>query len=115
MALSGGMRQRVGLARALFGDPRLIILDEPNSNLDEEGDKALAQALANIKAAKRTAVIVTHRQQILAHVDRILVLAAGNAVALGTRDEVTARIRGARLAAVNGAKTPLAKPERSAA
>ncbi len=94
MALSGGMRQRVGLARALYGDPRLIILDEPNSNLDEEGDKALAQALANIKAAKRTVVVVTHRQQILAHVDRILVLASGNAVALGTRDEVMARIRG---------------------
>jgi ATP-binding cassette subfamily C protein/ATP-binding cassette subfamily C protein EexD len=100
-ALSGGTRQRVGLARALYGDPRLIILDEPNSNLDDEGDKALAQAIANMKAAKRTVVVVTHRPQILAHIDRLLVMSFGNAIACGPRDEVVTRMRGMKVAAVD--------------
>jgi ATP-binding cassette subfamily C protein/ATP-binding cassette subfamily C protein EexD len=83
VALSGGMRQRVGLARALYGDPRLLILDEPNSNLDEEGEKALGDALAAMKAAGRTVVVVTHRPQLLAHVDQILVMSFGTALAFG--------------------------------
>jgi ATP-binding cassette subfamily C protein/ATP-binding cassette subfamily C protein EexD len=88
------MRQRVGLARALYGNPRLLILDEPNSNLDEEGEKALADALAAMKAAKQTVIVVTHRPQVLAHVDRILVMSFGTALAYGPRDEVIARMRG---------------------
>lgn len=71
----------VGGRRDLYGDPRLSILDEPNSNLDDDGDRALAQAVANMKAAKRTVVIVTHRPQIVAHIDRMLVLSFGNAIA----------------------------------
>jgi PrtD family type I secretion system ABC transporter len=99
-ALSGGTRQRVGLARALYGDPRLIILDEPNSNLDDEGDKALGQAIANMKAANRTVVVVTHRPQVLGHIDQLLVMSFGNAIAFGPRDEVIARMRGLKVAAV---------------
>ena len=94
VALSGGMRQRVGLARALYGDPRLLILDEPNSNLDEDGEKALAEALAAMKAAGRTVIVVTHRPQLLAHVDTILVMSFGTALACGPRDQVIAQMRG---------------------
>lgn len=97
MALSGGMRQRVGLARALYGDPRLIILDEPNSNLDEDGEKALASAMAAMRAARRTVIVVTHRPQILAHADRIMVMSFGKALVTGPRDDVIARMRGQKV------------------
>jgi ATP-binding cassette subfamily C protein/ATP-binding cassette subfamily C protein EexD len=97
VALSGGMRQRVGLARALHGNPRLIILDEPNSNLDEEGEKALGQAMAAMKSAGRTVIVVTHRPQILAHVDRVMVMSFGKALACGPRDEVIAKMRGQKV------------------
>jgi ATP-binding cassette subfamily C protein/ATP-binding cassette subfamily C protein EexD len=97
VALSGGMRQRVGLARALYGDPRLLILDEPNSNLDEDGEKALAEALAAMKAAGQTVIVVTHRPQLLAHVDSILVMCFGTALACGPRDHVIAQMRGGRV------------------
>jgi ATP-binding cassette subfamily C protein/ATP-binding cassette subfamily C protein EexD len=97
MAFSGGMRQRVGLARALYGDPRLIVLDEPNSNLDQEGERELASAMAAMRAAGQTVVVVTHRQQILAHVDHILVMTFGQALVTGARDEVIAKMRGQRV------------------
>jgi PrtD family type I secretion system ABC transporter len=97
VALSGGMRQRVGLARALHGNPRLIILDEPNSNLDEEGEKALGQAMAAMKSAGRTVIVVTHRPQILAHVDRVMVMSFGKALTCGPRDEVIAKMRGQKV------------------
>ncbi|MDU6725162.1 MAG: type I secretion system permease/ATPase [Bradyrhizobium sp.] len=97
VALSGGMRQRVGLARALYGDPRRLILDEPNSNLDEDGERALAHAMAQAKAAGRTVIVVTHRPQLLAHVDRIMVMSFGKSLAFGERDEVIARMRGQRV------------------
>jgi ATP-binding cassette subfamily C protein/ATP-binding cassette subfamily C protein EexD len=97
VALSGGMRQRVGLARALYGNPRLIVLDEPNSNLDDDGEKALAQALAAMKEACRTVIVVTHRPQLLAHVDRILVMSFGKTLVCGPRDEVIAKMRGQKV------------------
>ncbi len=96
-ALSGGTRQRVGLARALYGNPRLIILDEPNANLDEEGDRALGKALAEMKAAGRTVIVVTHKPQVLSHVDKILVLSFGMTLAFGPRDTVIQNMRGQRL------------------
>jgi PrtD family type I secretion system ABC transporter len=108
VALSGGMRQRVGLARALYGDPRLIVLDEPNSNLDQEGEKALAGAMAAMRAAKRTVIVVTHRQQVLANVDRILVMGLGRALVCGTRDEVIAKTRGHRLVLTDAAGDQIA-------
>ena len=98
VALSGGMRQRVGLARALYGCPRLVILDEPNSNLDEEGEKALGRAMASMKAAGCTVIAVTHRNLLLAHVDKLMVMSFGQVIAQGPRDEVIANIRGNKIA-----------------
>ena len=98
VALSGGMRQRVGLARALYGCPRLVILDEPNSNLDEEGEKALGRAMAAMKAAGCTVIAVTHRNLLLAHVDKLMVMSFGQVIAQGPRDEVIANIRGNKVA-----------------
>ena len=98
--LSGGMRQRVALARALFGSPRLVVLDEPNSNLDDEGERSLLASIARMKAAGRTVVLVTHRPQILRAIDNVLVLNQGRQVAFGPTDEVAAKMRGNKLAAV---------------
>jgi ATP-binding cassette subfamily C exporter for protease/lipase/ATP-binding cassette subfamily C protein EexD len=86
--LSPGQRQRVALARALYGDPRLVVLDEPNSNLDGAGESALAQALTRLRADGVTAVIVTHRPSLIAHVDKILVLDAGRVTSYGPASEV---------------------------
>jgi len=91
--LSGGMRQRVGLARALYGDPQLLILDEPNASLDEAGDASLVQAIVQAKARGATVILVTHRTQILAHVDLLMILRDGQMQAFGLRDEVLNALR----------------------
>ncbi|MGF1526373.1 MAG: type I secretion system permease/ATPase [Candidatus Competibacterales bacterium] len=89
--LSGGQRQRVGLARALYGDPVLIILDEPNSNLDEAGESALLEAFADLRRRGRTVIVITHRPNILSCTDRVLLLNQGRIAALGPRDEVLSK------------------------
>ena len=76
-ALSGGQRQRIGLARAVFGNPAIIVLDEPNSNLDDDGEAALVQAVLQMKAAGTTVVIISHRPSILSATDQIMILDAG--------------------------------------
>jgi len=88
--LSGGQRQRIGLARALFGNPALIVLDEPNASLDAEGEAALLAALNEVRKNEQTVILITHKTSILADVDRILVLKEGEIHALGTVDEIIA-------------------------
>ena len=86
-ALSPGQRQRIALARALYGDPRLILLDEPNSNLDAAGETALAATISNLRG-QSTVVVVTHRNALIQHVDKILVLDAGRVQHFGPTAEV---------------------------
>jgi PrtD family type I secretion system ABC transporter len=93
--LSGGQRQMIGLARALFGTPRLVVLDEPNSNLDGESEALLIQSLARVKEGGATLVLVSHRPALVQGVDKVLVLRDGAAEIFGPRAEVMKRLMGA--------------------
>jgi PrtD family type I secretion system ABC transporter len=87
-ALSAGQRQRLGLARALYGDPFLTVLDEPNSNLDADGEQALIQALLSVRARGGIAVVIAHRPSVMAALDQALIMAGGEMKAFGPKDEV---------------------------
>jgi ABC-type protease/lipase transport system fused ATPase/permease subunit len=90
--LSGGQRQRIALARAVYGDARLIVLDEPNANLCADGELALCQALERLKEQGRTIVVISHRPSILRSVDKLLILRHGRIDMFGARDEVLASL-----------------------
>ena len=93
IGLSGGQRQRIGLARAVFGDPSLIVLDEPNANLDQAGESALAGAIAELKRRGAAIVMVGHRPSTLSEATKILLLKEGRVQLFGPRDEVLAKLR----------------------
>ena len=101
VAVSGGQRQRIALARALFGDPALVVLDEPNAHLDGEGEKGLAATVRRLRERGVTVVLIAQRTGIAALADHVLVLnKAGTMEASGPRDEILQRLRRANLAAV---------------
>ena len=91
--LSGGQRQRIGLARALYGEPALVVLDEPNANLDDEGEAALVRAVQVMKAKGKTVVLISHRPGIVGVADRLLILHQGTVQASGPRDGVLAALQ----------------------
>jgi ABC-type protease/lipase transport system fused ATPase/permease subunit len=105
--LSGGQRQRIGLARAIFGDPRLVVLDEPNANLDQTGEAALAAAVNELKERAGAIIIVGHRPSTLAQADKILLLKEGRVEIFGPRDEVLQRLR--KASGQNGS-VPMQRP-----
>ena len=103
--LSGGQRQRIGLARALYGDPVYVVLDEPNSSLDDEGDAALAQAIAQARSRGAVVVVITHRTSVLNVATKMLVMRDGQMQAFGPRDEVLMALqKAARQGAAPGAQ-----------
>jgi len=101
-ALSGGQRQRIGLARAVYGNPPLIVLDEPNSNLDSAGETALLQAIGHLRAAGKTIILITHKANIIAGVDKLLVISDGALQFFGPRDDVMAKLAGPRVVPMQG-------------
>jgi PrtD family type I secretion system ABC transporter len=101
--LSGGQRQRIALARAVYGDPCLLVLDEPNSNLDSIGEESLARTMAKMRERGAIVIVVTHRMTMINHCDDVLVMHSGTVHALGERDQIVARLsnnRSQRLAVV---------------
>lgn len=92
--LSGGQRQRIGLARAVYNSPRLLVLDEPNSNLDDQGEKELVDAMKRISSQGSTIIVITHRPLILQSVDKILVMKDGAQVSFGDREQILSHLMG---------------------
>ncbi len=110
-ALSAGQRQRIGLARALYGDPVLIVLDEPNANLDAEGETALIETIQSTRDRGATVVIIAHRHRAISVTDKLLALKDGVQIAFGIRDEVLTSMAQARGAVVPKEKlSVVAKP-----
>ena len=109
LKLSGGQRQRIGLARAIFGRPRLVVLDEPNASLDHEGEEALHRAIVALKQCGTTIVMVAHRPSVLGLADKLLVLRQGMVEAYGSRADIIAKLNHA--ASVRRPAVPLHPPQ----
>ncbi|HET7868368.1 MAG TPA: ATP-binding cassette domain-containing protein, partial [Burkholderiaceae bacterium] len=105
-SLSGGHCQRIALARALYGLPRLVLLDEPNAHLDSEGEEALSAAIDALKRAGSTVVLVSHRPALMRHADRLAVLREGVLEAIGPRDAMLARLSGSTVQRLRPAADP---------
>jgi ABC-type protease/lipase transport system fused ATPase/permease subunit len=90
--LSAGQRQRIALARALYGDPFLLVLDEPNSNLDSDGEIALIKAIEGVKARRGVVIVIAHRPTVLSVADMVAVIGNGQLTAIGPRDEVLRKV-----------------------
>ncbi|NRB30332.1 MAG: type I secretion system permease/ATPase [Rhizobiaceae bacterium] len=114
LGLSGGQRQRIGLARAFYGDPKIMVLDEPNANLDDDGELALRKALAATRSAGVTVIIVTQRKQVLNVVDQILRLHSGSLDYLGTREEFAQILQQRRQSLAEAQKAQSAVPKAKA-
>ena len=102
--LSAGQRQRIALARALYKEPFLVVLDEPNSNLDSEGEEALTRAILGIRERSGVAIVIAHRPNVLTAVDMLLVLAEGRVQAFGSKADVLQRIRRPPAVAIVGGR-----------
>ncbi len=109
--LSAGQQQRIALARALFGNPVLLVFDEPNSNLDSDGDAALIEAIGELKQQNRTVIIVSHRSSAIGRADLLLVLEAGQVRAFGPRDEVIRKLNAPPGAPQGPAGPPAGMPQ----
>jgi ATP-binding cassette subfamily C protein len=90
--LSAGQRQRIALARACYGNPFLIVLDEPNANLDTEGEQALAETILKLRQRQCIVIVVSHRLATLSALDMVMIMTSGRVIALGPRDEVLANV-----------------------
>jgi ABC-type protease/lipase transport system fused ATPase/permease subunit len=112
--LSGGQRQRIGLARALFGKPVLVVLDEPNANLDGDGDRALADAIQMLRNQRVTIVIINHRPNLLSLVDKIVFMHAGRVGRIGTREEMLPLLLGGAIAPMRREGKVVAEPHHRA-
>jgi ATP-binding cassette, subfamily C, bacterial exporter for protease/lipase len=112
--LSGGQKQRIGLARALYGGPSLIVLDEPNSNLDETGEAALTYAINSLRAAGKTVVVITHRTSIISATTKLLLLVEGQMKLFGPTPQVLAALSGAPAQQQAAAAAPANKSQDSA-
>jgi PrtD family type I secretion system ABC transporter len=106
MSLSAGQRQRIGLARAVFGDPFLVVLDEPNANLDADGENALGRAIQTMRSSGSIVIVVSHRPSALGALNMAMVLYEGRAIAFGPREEIFARIRTQMGRPAPGAQAP---------
>jgi ATP-binding cassette, subfamily C, bacterial PrsD len=118
MSLSAGQRQRIGLARAVYGDPFLVVLDEPNANLDADGENALSRAIQIMRHNKSIVIVISHRPSALGALNMAMVLHEGRRIAFGAREEIFARVRGstsAQVASAPSVATPSLKPARRAA
>ncbi|HWX06065.1 MAG TPA: type I secretion system permease/ATPase [Bradyrhizobium sp.] len=110
MSLSAGQRQRIGLARAVFGDPFLVVLDEPNANLDADGENALSRAILILRQTKCIVIVISHRPSAIAALNMAMVLYEGKSIAFGPCEEIFARVRSAQPANAKSARrAPLAE------